>query len=98
MADGAAQAQAQAQAEAEAEAEAPELGLKDALLDLQRRYAEQGEDMRRLRRRMDGQTKELQAKIAEVRGLQHDVSWRDDRVRILERELDALKKELASLR
>lgn len=72
---------------------APEVGLKDALLDLQSRFAEQGEEMRKLRRRMDSQTKEFQARIAEVRGLQHDVSWRDDKIRILERELDSLRKE-----
>ena len=47
---------------------------------------------------MDKQTKELQAKIGEIRGLKHDMSWRDDKIRILDRELEELKKELASLR
>ena len=94
---GQGQSQDQGQGEGGEEDEKP-VGLKEALVALQIKYAEQGEDMRGIRRRMDRQTQELKEKIAEVRGLQHDVSWRDDKIRIQERELDALKKELASLK
>jgi len=75
-----------------------ELGLKDALLELQARYAAQGEDYRGLRRRMDKQTKELQANIKELKALKHELSWRDDKIRILQRELDIHKKELETLK
>lgn len=75
-----------------------ELGLKDALLELQARYAAQGEDFRGLRRRMEKQTKELQAKISENKALKHGVTWRDDKIRILERELCILKKELDTVK
>lgn len=72
-------------------------GLKDALLGLQEKFAQQGEELRNLRRKMEKQTKILQERIAEIKGLKHDVTWRDDRVKILERELDALKKEMKTL-
>jgi len=43
---------------------------------------------------MQVQAEDLKGKSDAIRGLEKDVSWRGDRVRLLEREVAALKVQL----
>jgi len=70
--------------------------LMDAHIDLQEKYTAQGEEMRKLRARLHTVTTDLQAKNSEIQGYQKDISWGKDRIRLLQREVDALQKDLDS--
>ena len=70
--------------------------LKSTLMDVQESYMEQGEEMRKLRERMHVLASEVKGKYDQVRGLQRDMGWRDDRIKILEREVKHLTAELDS--
>ncbi len=73
-------------------------GLKSALLNLQEKYLQQGEEMRKMRIRMHNQAKAINKNSDEITGLKRDITWGKDRIKILEREVKALNNELDSLR
>ena len=73
-------------------------GLKTALLNLQEKYLQQGEEMRKMRIRMHNQAKAINKNTDEITGLKRDINWGKDRIKILEREVKALNNELDSLR
>ena len=68
--------------------------IADSHLDLQQKYMQQGEDMRKMRKRMHVQSQEMSTKNTEIKDLKRDVGWRQDRVKILEREIKTLNQEL----
>ena len=72
--------------------------LMDAHLDLQQKFTIQGEEMRKLRARNHSIAGDLHSRNEEIKGIQKDVSWGKDRVKILEREIKALTTELASFK
>ena len=82
--------------DADTDQEHRQVGVKEALLDLQRNYREQGEALRMLRKKHADQTMRLQKELQKQSDLRHDISWRDDRIRILDKELEILRRELES--
>ncbi len=73
-------------------------GLKTSLLNLQEKYMQQGEEMRKMRIRMHQQSKSLNEKTKEIEGFKRDIGWRSDRVKILEKEIKLLTAELNALK
>ena len=72
--------------------------LTDAHIELQKRFKDQGEEMRKLRAKMHSAAADLKSRNAECLGLQKDISWRDDKVQILKKEVKALQIQLASFK
>lgn len=70
--------------------------LMDAHLDLQHKFTAQGEEMRKLRARLHTVTTDLNAKNSEIQGYRKDISWGKDKIKILQREIDALHLDLNS--
>jgi ankyrin repeat protein len=73
-------------------------GLKTSLFNLQEKYMQQGEEMRKMRIRVHQQSKSLNEKTKEIEGFKRDIGWRSDRVKILEKEVKLLTAELKALK
>ena len=70
--------------------------IADSHLGLQQKYMVQGEEIRKMRKRMHVQSQEKSTKITEMNNLQRDLDWTQNRVKILEKEIKALNNDLDS--
>ena len=50
-------------------------GLKSSLLNLQEKYLQQGEEMRKMRIRMHNQAQAINRNTDEITGLKRDIVW-----------------------
>jgi hypothetical protein len=70
--------------------------LMDGHLNLQQQFKDQGEEMRKLRTRMHSISSDLKDRNETIKGLNRDVGWGKDRIKILEREVAHMTAQVAS--